>query len=318
MATEIGYEIQKLRPIHARTPDLVSLRQWGSRLKGEWRRTFKEKYGNLVGLLKIKVQPEALSTLTQYYDPPLKCFSFRDFQLAPTLEEYERILGMPLARSSRYLFKGQYPSWAIVAKLLRMSESEIRKEKKSQNGLKSIPRANLEGKLGQLHRQGDWGAFMDVFKLLIYDIVLFPYIKDHIDLAVVDAFLPKTDNGENPTMSKAEWTNHLDEATEKSIRWYPRLNERDDTIFRCGGFPNVPLMGTQGAINYNPELATPWPYHHLRKLLPPLSSMTWEHRTGGVSGIYDMSGGMLFERDPNGDPRVTAPHPVTRPGFETH
>ncbi|RDX98223.1 hypothetical protein CR513_18881, partial [Mucuna pruriens] len=54
------------------------------------------------------------------------------------------------------------------------------------------------------------------------------------------------------TMSKAEWTKHLDEATEMSICWYPRWNERDDTIIRCGGFPNVPLMGTQGAINYNP------------------------------------------------------------------
>ncbi|RDX76375.1 hypothetical protein CR513_43642, partial [Mucuna pruriens] len=27
-------------------------------------------------------------------------------------------------------------------------------------------------------------------------------------------------------------------------------------IVRCGGYPNVPLLGTQGAINYNPELAS--------------------------------------------------------------
>ncbi|RDX92023.1 hypothetical protein CR513_25912, partial [Mucuna pruriens] len=27
-------------------------------------------------------------------------------------------------------------------------------------------------------------------------------------------------------------------------------------ITRCGGYPNVPLLGTQGAINYNPELAS--------------------------------------------------------------
>ncbi|RDX87774.1 hypothetical protein CR513_30709, partial [Mucuna pruriens] len=25
-------------------------------------------------------------------------------------------------------------------------------------------------------------------------------------------------------------------------------------IVKCGGYPNVPLLGTQGAINYNPEL----------------------------------------------------------------
>ncbi|RDX92949.1 hypothetical protein CR513_24846, partial [Mucuna pruriens] len=55
-------------------------------------------------------------------------------------------------------------------------------------------------------------------------------------------------------MSTVEWTRHLDEASEKSICWYPQWNEREDTIIRCGGFPNVPLRGTQGAINYNPEL----------------------------------------------------------------
>ncbi|RDX73019.1 hypothetical protein CR513_47422, partial [Mucuna pruriens] len=55
-------------------------------------------------------------------------------------------------------------------------------------------------------------------------------------------------------MTKAEWTIHLDEALEKSIRWYPRWNEREDVIIKCEGFSNVPLMGIQGAINYNPKL----------------------------------------------------------------
>ncbi|RDX76681.1 hypothetical protein CR513_43303, partial [Mucuna pruriens] len=55
-------------------------------------------------------------------------------------------------------------------------------------------------------------------------------------------------------MTKAEWTICLDEATEKSIRWYPRWNKREDVTIKCRGFSNVPLMGTQGAINYNPVL----------------------------------------------------------------
>ncbi|RDX65959.1 hypothetical protein CR513_55326, partial [Mucuna pruriens] len=63
--------------------------------------------------------------LTQFYNPLLRCFTFKDFQLAPTLEEYERLLGMPLAKSPLYFPKGHHPSWASVAKLLRMPESEI-------------------------------------------------------------------------------------------------------------------------------------------------------------------------------------------------
>ncbi|RDX88298.1 hypothetical protein CR513_30137, partial [Mucuna pruriens] len=59
-----------------------------------------------------------------------------------------------------------------------------------------------------------------------------------------DSFLPQQEKD----------ATRLDEATEKSIHWYPQWNERKDAIIKYGGFPNVPLMGTQGAINYNPEL----------------------------------------------------------------
>lgn len=34
----------------------------------------------------------ALTTLAQYYDILMCCFTFPDFQMAPTLEEFERIL----------------------------------------------------------------------------------------------------------------------------------------------------------------------------------------------------------------------------------
>ncbi|RDY00183.1 hypothetical protein CR513_16664, partial [Mucuna pruriens] len=43
-------------------------------------------------------------------------------------------------------------------------------------------------------------------------------------------------------LTKVEWTARLDEAIERSIRWYPQWNEREDVIIHCGGFPNIPLM----------------------------------------------------------------------------
>ncbi|RDX71529.1 hypothetical protein CR513_49111, partial [Mucuna pruriens] len=56
-------------------------------------------------------------------------------------------------------------------------------------------------------------------------------------------------------MTNKEWARKLEEATERSVRWYPPWNEREHVIVKCEGYPNVPLLGTQGAINYNPELA---------------------------------------------------------------
>jgi len=41
-----------------------------------------------------------------------------------------------------------------------------------------------------------------------------------------------------------------------SVNWFPRWKEgRTGILISCGKFPNVPLMGTRGCINYNPVLA---------------------------------------------------------------
>ena len=45
--------------------------------------------------LKVPVQVEATIALAQFYDPPLQCFLFQDFLLAPTLEEFELYVNVP-------------------------------------------------------------------------------------------------------------------------------------------------------------------------------------------------------------------------------
>ncbi|RDY06635.1 hypothetical protein CR513_09338, partial [Mucuna pruriens] len=222
-----------------------------------------------------------LSALTQFYDLPLRCFTFKDFQLAPTLEEYERLLGIPLAKSPPYFPRG------ITLLGPRVPESKVLRQKKNRYGLEGISRASLEERLQQLQREENWPTFIDVYGLLIYDIILFPHIEDYVDLAAIDAFLGKRDRGENPVLSilanmyytldyyyrkngkglrcctsllylwmtahlfhdkkqqvKVEWVTRLDEATEKTIRWYLQWNERESVIIKCEGFPNIPIMGT--------------------------------------------------------------------------
>ncbi|RDY01163.1 hypothetical protein CR513_15543, partial [Mucuna pruriens] len=97
-----------------------------------------------------EVQPAALSALSQYYDPPFRCFTFQGFQLAPTLEEYERLLAIPFDKSPPYLFKGHYPSWTSMARLFKMLKSKVLKLRKNQNGVKGISEAAWEERLQQL------------------------------------------------------------------------------------------------------------------------------------------------------------------------
>ncbi|RDX92402.1 hypothetical protein CR513_25489, partial [Mucuna pruriens] len=44
-----------------------------------WHKAFERKHGNLLSILDIEVQPVTLEVLAQYYDPPLLCFTFKDF-----------------------------------------------------------------------------------------------------------------------------------------------------------------------------------------------------------------------------------------------
>ena len=42
----------------------------------------------------------------------------------------------------------------------------------------------------------------------------------------------------------------------RTINWFPRWKEgKEGVLFSCGDYPNIPLIGTRGCINYNPALA---------------------------------------------------------------
>ncbi|RDX66211.1 hypothetical protein CR513_55045, partial [Mucuna pruriens] len=106
---------------------------------------FGTRCDNLLSILEVEAQPTALSVLTQYYDPSLRCFTFKDFKLTPTLEveEYECLLGLPLAKTSYYFYRGHYPSWAFSG------------QKKNRNGLEGLQRIDLEERLHQILRKED-------------------------------------------------------------------------------------------------------------------------------------------------------------------
>ncbi|RDX64050.1 hypothetical protein CR513_57435, partial [Mucuna pruriens] len=188
-------------PIQARAPDIQSLRYWSSCLKGQWCRAFEKTHGNFLRILDIETQLEALEALVQYYDPPARCFTFRDFQLAPTLEEYERLLGLPLTKSAQYFHQDQPPSWAMIAGLLRVPEAEMAKAKRNRNDLEGLPKVYLEQRLCQLQEEEEWPAVMDVLVLLLYGILLFPQVEDFVDLIAIKVFMAERDRWENPTMA---------------------------------------------------------------------------------------------------------------------
>ena len=68
------------------------------------RQFFSKVYEMIWDLEMIDMLVEAIASLTRYCDQSLRCFTFGDFQLAPTIEEFEGILGCPLGGRKPYLF----------------------------------------------------------------------------------------------------------------------------------------------------------------------------------------------------------------------
>ena len=140
-------------------------------------------------LARVEVSMEPIACLAEYYDQPLRCFTFGDFQLVSTVEEFEEILGCLLGGRKPYLFSGFLPSLSKIAIVVRDSARGLDRVKQTQNGIVGLPRKYLEGKARDMANQEEWVPFMDVLALLIFGVVLFPNMDGLVDLTAIDVFL---------------------------------------------------------------------------------------------------------------------------------
>ncbi|KAI5393369.1 hypothetical protein KIW84_060483, partial [Lathyrus oleraceus] len=111
-------EKKKTFQIKAKVPCVKKFIAFRDGLTNIRRDAFTLKYGRILHLLSIPVQKEAITALAQFYDPPLRSFLFKDFQLAPTLEEFGRILDSPKQKKGPYKGLGQVPEPEELAKVL--------------------------------------------------------------------------------------------------------------------------------------------------------------------------------------------------------
>src|SRR3954468_12888827 len=79
---------------------------------------FKEKYGKLLLLLNTNMVDEIIPTLVQFYDPTYHCFTFPDYQLMPTLEEYSRLMRYPCTCKIRTPVWKRIPTTLSLLQLL--------------------------------------------------------------------------------------------------------------------------------------------------------------------------------------------------------
>ncbi|KAH1221867.1 hypothetical protein GmHk_12G035189 [Glycine max] len=298
--------------VKVKSLDTTSIKELGRLMEPLQMQAFRKTYGKILELTIAEVSIEAIVSLTQYYDQPLRCFTFGDFQLVPTIEEFEEILGCPLGGRKPYLSSGCLPSLSRIATVVKDSARGLDRIKQTRNGIAGLPQKYLEDKARGMANQGDWVPFMDVLALLIFGVVLFPNVDGLVDLAAIDAFLAYHHSKESPVVAvladlfdtfdrrcekssariicclpalcvwlvshlfqqdtrhpcpllshrsctekrRIDWDQLLAGIGGRTISWFPRWKEgKEGVLFSCGRYPNIPLVGTRGCINYNPALA---------------------------------------------------------------
>ncbi|RDX84722.1 hypothetical protein CR513_34173, partial [Mucuna pruriens] len=176
----MGAELKReTLPIKVNMPEVEILKRYAKMFKGPNRYAFEARFGKILELLNIEVQKEAISALAQFYDPPMRCFLFRDFHMASMLEEHECILRRPR---------------------LGVPEVEVTKRRQQHSGVDGLLFLYLEERMCELAEVECWNTLADVLALSVYGFILLPHPNDYVDLAAIDTFLAVKERGLNPTM----------------------------------------------------------------------------------------------------------------------
>lgn len=142
--------------------DLDSLLKIAEKSLSDNSEVFKRDYGKIIEYLKIplsKYQHNALHTLLQFYDPPLRCLIFPYYQLEPTLEEYSCILGIPIKLQVPFQVSMEVPDSEKIDAALYLGKSVMDANLRTKGGLSGFHLSFLLETLGALAKQENWKVF---------------------------------------------------------------------------------------------------------------------------------------------------------------
>ncbi|KAI5436229.1 hypothetical protein KIW84_022628 [Lathyrus oleraceus] len=169
-----------------RQPDLKELRNLTSYVLDPL--GFKARFGKLLSVLTTQVDEGLMSVLVQFYDPLYHCFTFPDFQLFPTLEEYAYLVGIPILDQLSFSGLESIPTSQEIADMMHIDESLVGAHMTTKGGIQGLPSEFLIAKATMYGKAMSEDAFEAIFVLLIYGLVLFPNIDKFVDVNAIRIF----------------------------------------------------------------------------------------------------------------------------------
>ncbi|KAI5419581.1 hypothetical protein KIW84_043665 [Lathyrus oleraceus] len=243
-------------------PDLKEIRKLSSFVVDLF--DFKKLHEKLLLVLSTEVVEGLLSVLVQFYDPLYQCFTFPDYQLMPTLDEYAHFLGIPVSNKVSFSGLEEIPRSQVIVDALHLKKSEIDANMMKKGEIQGLTSEFLISRATYFSQVGSMDAFEAIFVFLIYGLALFPNIDNFVNVNAIRIFLI---GNPVPTLlgdtflslhlrnSKGGGIVRLMSLTNDDIVWCDSAIDGLEIIDSCGELSNVPLIGTQGGINYNSALA---------------------------------------------------------------
>ena len=99
---------------------------------------FTERHGRLLSFVTSNPNEEMLKVLFQFFDPLHHCFTFPDYQLVPTMEDFSILLGVPILNEVPFNGMERDPKPEDIAKSLSLQRSDIVANWETRRGVKGF------------------------------------------------------------------------------------------------------------------------------------------------------------------------------------
>lgn len=150
---------------------------------------FRKRFGNLLSLMKVKVDSIALRVLSHFYDPTYHCFTFSDYQLSQTLKEFAYIVGIPIRDKIPFIGGEKEPKSHIIGASLHVPKVKVKNSLITKGGISSFPIKYLGERASHYADMGRNDVFEEILALMIFGILIFPSFKDFVDMDAILVFM---------------------------------------------------------------------------------------------------------------------------------
>ena len=149
--------------------------------------TYIAHFRDLLHLTKLPINETMIKAAIRFWDPKRNCFNFNNIDLVPTVEEYRRLLDLPVEENIKvYKPDPQKSCKAPLSQFLKISRKQASSLVLEKEGRETVPLRFIWDEMKKLPE----AKAHELYTLAVYGVVIFPMEdSEYIDGCVLDLAL---------------------------------------------------------------------------------------------------------------------------------